>query len=131
MLMHVPAPSIACHSGFGLAEIGALSDDGRAGFTPWLPVLIYSGSCQPSRQASFYHRSRQSKYIASISAWYRVCGLHLPVSQLFTAVALTPSMSPNSACVRPPALKRARRTMCLHVVVWSYIISTLRSRLAG
>lgn len=53
MLMHVPAPSIACHSGSGLAEIGALSDDSRAGFTPWLPVLIYSGSCQPSRQTSF------------------------------------------------------------------------------
>lgn len=43
MLMHVPAPSIACHSGFGLAEIGALSDDGRAGFTPWLPVLHLLG----------------------------------------------------------------------------------------
>lgn len=43
MLMHVPAPSIACHSGFGLAEIGALSDDDRAGFTPWLPVLHLLG----------------------------------------------------------------------------------------
>lgn len=43
MLMHVPAPSIACHSGFGLAEIGALSDDVRAGFTPWLPVLHLLG----------------------------------------------------------------------------------------
>lgn len=43
MLMHVPASSIACHSGFGLAEIGALSDDGRAGFTPWLPVLHLLG----------------------------------------------------------------------------------------
>ena len=43
MLMHVPAPSIACHNEFGLAEIGALSDDGRAGFTPWLPVLHLLG----------------------------------------------------------------------------------------
>lgn len=53
MLMHVPASSIACHSGFGLAEIGALSDDAGQVSPRGFPCFIYSGSCQPSRQASF------------------------------------------------------------------------------